>query len=142
MQTSTARLTNSRTSRAPAVRTHYFDGEKERPNEIGLRKDSPRRERPKAEFNKDVLLQEGPEPTPRSAPLRIVEDSVSGHLQSFPWFGEQGILATHADEERSKLLGWVQGVSVHEFIDVDATGVFRGRKYNGAEITLPNSAPM
>lgn len=36
---------------------------------------------------------------------------------------------------RQKMLGWVQGVSLHEFIDVNAAGAFLGKAYNGAEIT-------
>lgn len=50
-------------------------------------------------------------------------------------FWEQEILAKHTAAERSKLLGWVRGVKVHEFIGVNATGTFLGKAHHGADIT-------
>ena len=49
-----------------------------------------------AELNKELLLQEVPEPTPKP-PLRGVEDFVPGHLQSCVEFWEQEILARHRE---------------------------------------------
>ena len=38
-------------------------------------------------------------------------------------------------EERDIIMGWLNGVSVHEFVDENASGSFQGRDYTGAELT-------
>ena len=53
-------------------------------------------------------------------------------------FWEQEILAKHTEKERSKLLGWVRGVSVHEFIDVNASGTFLERSTTERKLLQPN----
>lgn len=82
-----------------------------------------------------MLLKEDPEPTPGTAPLRRVEYFAPGHLRSCAGFWQQEILSKHTEAERSKKLGWVRGVDVHEFIYAHATGMFLGKAYNGAAIT-------
>ena len=38
-------------------------------------------------------------------------------------------------EEWDTIMGWLNGVSIHEFINENASGSFQGREYTGAELT-------
>ena len=55
------------------------------------------------------------------------------------------ILKESTVEERDTITGWLNGVSVHEFIDENASGSFQGRDYTSAKLTaaeLPNHVPV
>ena len=47
--------------------------------------------------------------------------------------------------DKNRLLGWTQGVRLHELVDAEATGLFQGRRYRGSNLTLielPNLIPQ
>ena len=70
-------------------------------------------------------------------------DYVPGRVQTQTRFWAEIILKDHPDKNR--LLGWTQGVRLHEFVDPEATGLFQGRRYRGSDLTpieLPNHIPQ
>lgn len=71
-------------------------------------------------------------------------DFVPAHLQKSVSFWREEILPETQEPERSTLLGWIQGVSLHDFTDPHARGVFQGLPYDGSHLTsvrLPNHVP-
>ena len=80
---------------------------------------------------------------PSTAPLGHEMDFVprSVHLQAKFW--AETILNDHLDKNR--LIGWTQGVRLHELVDAEATGLFQGRHYRVPNLTpteLPNLIPQ
>ena len=68
-------------------------------------------------------------------------DFVPAHLQSAIPFWRGVILPATIEADRDTLLGWIRGVSVHDFIDSRAQGTFQGHQYSGPDLTsvhLPN----
>ena len=101
-------------------------------------------QRPTADFDRDNILNERPHLTPQQAPLWQPDDFVPGHLSSKIPFWREEILRDRTPADSSTLLGWLQGVSVHDFIDESSRGVFQGHQFNGAEVSqieLPNHVP-
>lgn len=63
------------------------------------------------------------------------EDFVPAHLQSAVPFWAAVIHKETPESDRDRLLGWVKGESVHEFVDTTAQGRFQGHPYSGADLT-------
>ncbi|CAB1112862.1 unnamed protein product [Ectocarpus sp. CCAP 1310/34] len=71
-------------------------------------------------------------------------DFVPAHLQTAADFWSEEILLETAESDRATLLGWVEGVNLHDFIDKNSRGVFQGLAYDGSDITaahFPNHVP-
>ena len=101
-------------------------------------------QRQTVDLTPDVLLNETPTPTPQQAPMWHPQDFVPGFLSSTVPFWRDELLKDYTPDRRSTLLGWLQGVSVHEFVDPTAHGVFQGHAYNGKDLTaveIPNHVP-
>lgn len=84
-------------------------------------------------------------PDLRDAPLYRADDFVPGFLRSAIPFWRDVIIELCSKEKRDTLLGWIQGVSIHEFVDPQKTDIFQGKPYNGAELSaveLPNHVPV
>lgn len=88
-----------------------------------------------AELQSATLLLEQPPPTPLNAPIRNEADFVPGNLAACSEFWDTEILRNYTNEKRTRLLGWVCGVKLHEFIDTQARGEFLGVPYDGSHIT-------
>ena len=73
------------------------------------------------------------------------EDFVQGRVATAVDFWESSILPTCTPEQQVMYRRWlVEGVSFHEFVNVEAEGVFHGQAYRGADLTpveLPNHVP-
>ena len=79
---------------------------------------------------------------PSKAPLWDERDFVPGRIQTKHHFWENTILKDHPDKNR--LLNWIQGVRLEEFVDSSTSGLFHGNYYNGSELTsveLANHIP-
>ena len=101
-------------------------------------------QRQTVDLTPDILLNETPTPTPQQAPMWHPQDFVPGFLSSTVPFWRDELLKDYTPDRRSTLLGWLQGVSVHEFVDPTAHGVFQGHAYNGKDLTaveIPNHVP-
>ena len=79
--------------------------------------------------------------TSRTARMWATVDFVPAHLQSVIPFWRDVILPATIEADRDTLLGWMRGVSVHDFVDSRAQGTFQGHQYSGPDLTsvhLPN----
>ena len=82
--------------------------------------------------------------TSRTARMWATVDFVPAHLQSAIPFWRDIILPATIEADRDTLLGWIRGVSVHDFVDSRAQGTFQGHQYSGPDLTsvhLPNHVP-
>ena len=125
-----------RATRAANVRTRSVGG-----SEISERHQT----RPIDDLTRDTLLAETPTLSSQDAPMWDTEDFVPGRVATAVEFWESSILPTCTPEQQVMYLRWlVEGVSFHEFVNVEAEGVFQGQAYRGADLTpveLPNHVP-
>ena len=119
-----AKFLRDRMHRIADVRTYCLSGE-ESTVTVAAPVPSEHAQRQTVDLTPDVLLNETPTPTPQQAPMWHPQDLVPGFLGSTVPFWRDELLKDYTPDRRSTLiLGWLQGVSVHEFIDPTAHGVF------------------
>lgn len=126
-------LLRDRAQRNANVRTYNVNGK-----ELSEQLEQP----PAVNLERDTILRE--RLTPTQAPVWDLEGFVPGHLQSAIPFWKDVMLNEVSTEERETSLRWLPGYSVHEFVNVEAGGIFQGHQYRGAGLTpveLPSHVP-
>lgn len=69
------------------------------------------------------------------------DDFVPGQVATAIDFWKEEILPTCTTEQQSMYRGWLEGVSVHEFLNSEAAGNVQGHEFRGTDLTpveLPN----
>ena len=117
---------NERDRRLTKVRTYFLSDKN--PSSKCIR-------RPAADLNAETLLRESPHPNPQQAPLWQPDDFAPASLSRARPFWRSEILKESTVEEWDTIMGWLNGVSVHAFVDENASGSFQGREYTSAELT-------
>ena len=67
---------------------------------------------------------------------RRLHPSITKSHQAFEAIGN---LERSTVEEKDAVMGWLNGVCIHEFVNENARGSFQGRDYTGAELTAAES---